>query len=116
MEDFTTTTTPFLTTHAAELDNQFTTASDVRNNWQPEFADILVPHHREYCHYQHCVTYRTTRIYSLEMNLIEDQTAALNTGYLNPLGMAHDNGTSSNAQTLYTFNNLTVNNDPTCRA
>ncbi|HTF04670.1 MAG TPA: hypothetical protein VK826_11630, partial [Bacteroidia bacterium] len=55
--------------------------------FQSQWADDLAPFHREYCHYENCVTLQASAAYDFEMATIETWSEAAATGYLNPQGM-----------------------------
>lgn len=89
----------------ASLDASFTTWDDVRDHWDPAYADILVEHHPERCAFAYfcegsCGVHGTVThdmIYQYQVDM-QTSTDGGNGGsyyvYLNPLGLS--NGSVSN--------------------
>lgn len=60
------------------------------DNWNDDWAEILVLEHREYCQYQKCQTTIDTRNFSAQLTAISSWTEAYNTGFLNPFNINLD--------------------------
>ncbi|MGD1846505.1 MAG: RHS repeat domain-containing protein, partial [Salibacteraceae bacterium] len=94
----------------------FADADQLRQNWNDDFAEILVTHHREYCFYTECTNYQATRIFNLEMNRTFTWSDAIANGYANPLQMVNDReypiGAINNTNIQYSFTPTPSVSDP----
>lgn len=80
--------TDFNTRFAVGGAAQFSTWDDIRDRWQPEFAEELVKLHPEYCYYEKCLELEESYKYDQRLMSITDGSEAVSKGYFNPIQMS----------------------------